>query len=454
MDIVGRFINGFKINYPQTILEKSQGFTSAEAYLTYLCDNTFLSLWSYPNLFRDQGRTNSSRFEAKGDGKELCDLLVVFEDHVIIFSDKQCAFSDSGNIQVDWSRWYKRAVRAAANQIWGAERWIKSHSDSIYLEKDCKVPFPLEFPSNEKAKIHRIVVAHGISEICKRHVGGSGSLFIAPSVIGDMHIYTKVSECIPFCIGQIDKNKGYVHVLDDTSLEVIMKTVDTISDFVQYLTKKEELIQSGKLISASGEDDLLAHYLQQIDKNGEHTFIPETYDSMNTFVISEGIWNEFLRHPLRIAQIEANEISYSWDAIIEKFIYHITTGTSYEMSHPNIKTQEEVLRFLARENRTRRRLLAKSLLDFMHKTPPDMRGTRIISPSNPGDPYYLFLLLPKLSDISEEEYRKKRNKLLECYLLTLKLRYPNAIDVIGFATETGLSSERSEDFMYLDEYSC
>ncbi|MPM66342.1 hypothetical protein SDC9_113249 [bioreactor metagenome] len=265
-----------------------------------------------------------------------------------------------------------------------------------------------------------------------------------------MHISTKSSNCIPFCIGQIDEDKGYVHVFDDTTLEIIMKTVDTISDFVQYLTKKEEFIENGNLFAASGEDDLLAYYLKNINENGEHTFFADKYDSMNKLVISEGIWDDFSNHPSRIAQIEANKISYSWDALIEKFIYHIITGTSYNMSHPNIKSQEEGLRFLAKENRTRRRLLAKSLLDFINKIPPNLRGTRLLLPSNTGDPYYLFLLLPRLNNISEEEYRKTRRELLQCYLLTLKLRYQNAMDIIGLAMETGTSSERSEDFMYLD----
>ena len=126
-----------KVNYPETILTKSHGSTDAEIYLSRLCNDTFLSLWSYPNLFRDQGRTNSGRVEGKGDGKELCDLLVVFENHVIIFSDKKCAFPNNGDVKIDWIRWYKKAVKSAADQIWGAERWIDSFPDMIYIDQKC-----------------------------------------------------------------------------------------------------------------------------------------------------------------------------------------------------------------------------------------------------------------------------------------------------------------------------
>jgi len=42
----------------------------------------------------------------KGDGKELCDLLVVFEKHILIFSDKDCRFNDAVDLKLAWSRWF------------------------------------------------------------------------------------------------------------------------------------------------------------------------------------------------------------------------------------------------------------------------------------------------------------------------------------------------------------
>jgi hypothetical protein len=62
-------------------ISRSNGVTPSEQYLKKLCDRSFLSLWSYPGVFRDQGRT-----AGRGDGKEVSDLLVVFENHIIIFS--------------------------------------------------------------------------------------------------------------------------------------------------------------------------------------------------------------------------------------------------------------------------------------------------------------------------------------------------------------------------------
>jgi hypothetical protein len=58
---------------------RADGATPSERYLAKLCQHSFLSLWSHSGVFRDQGRRNG-----KGDGKEVCDLLVVFENHIII----------------------------------------------------------------------------------------------------------------------------------------------------------------------------------------------------------------------------------------------------------------------------------------------------------------------------------------------------------------------------------
>ncbi len=439
-----------KINYPDTIINKSTGSNLSETYLSSLCNKSFLSLWSYPNLFRDQGKYKSNKQNNKGDGKELCDLLVVFENHIVIFSDKKCSFPDSGDLQLDWSRWFKRAINYGAKQVWGAERWILNFPDRIFLDSGCSIPFPIKLPSVDDAIVHRIVVAHGSSKNCIKHLGGSGSLMIFPNVIGDMHIKTPKHECIPFAVGQVNPDKGYVHVFDDTTIEIVLTTLDTISDFTQYLLKKEEFIQSGKLLSASGEDDLLAYYLQSYDEKQQHAFNLSEAKEYDTITIDEGLWEDYAKSDLKKLQTEANKISYSWDELIEKFIYHITTGTSYRLSPPNIQDQAEILKYLARENRTRRRFLATSIHDLIAKTPKNHRATRIILPSNNNDPYYLFVLLPRLHGVNETEYRDTRGQMLEDLMIILKHDYPEAKNIIGLATETGLTSERSEDLQYYD----
>ena len=98
-------------------MQKSSGITPTEKYLVRLCERAFLRPWSYPNLYRDQG-----------GGKELCDVLIVFGRDVIIFSDKSCAYPDTGDDVKDWGRWFKSSIKESARQVYGAERWIGCES--------------------------------------------------------------------------------------------------------------------------------------------------------------------------------------------------------------------------------------------------------------------------------------------------------------------------------------
>ena len=109
-------------------------------------------------------------------------MVVVFDEHILIFSDKHCSFPASGKMKLDWKRWYKRAIQKSAEQAWGAERWLREHPDRVYLDRACTKQFPLPIPSNESAKYHLIVVAHGSEERCKAKFGGTESLMLNTSL--------------------------------------------------------------------------------------------------------------------------------------------------------------------------------------------------------------------------------------------------------------------------------
>jgi hypothetical protein len=421
------------------IINRSEGVTPSEKYLKKVCDRSFLSLWSYPSVFRDQGRTSE-----KADGKEVSDLLVVFENNIIIFSDKHIHFEKTENIEVGWARWFRKAVVKSAEQVWGAERWIRQFPNRLFLDKQCQIPFPIEVPDPTKATFHRIVVAHGASRVCRERLGGSGSLMLDSKMVGEEQHFNH-----PFTIGRVRADKGYVHVFDDTSLDVVMGYLDTVSDFVAYLTKKEKLMTGEPHVRVAGEEELLGEYVKKLNTDGDHDFIIPK--GTTHVMLAEGLWEKFLQSEERRAQVRANEISYRWDSLVEKFLHHMMSGTQYTSTHPEISEQERSFRWLARENRTRRRMLARALLDLLNKTPVDYRASRVLKPSRPGDPYFLFLLLPFYTGIKESEYRQVRSQMLREYLLVVKLHYPDAQHVVGIATETLHREDyRSEDFLHLD----
>ena len=222
-------------------MEKSNaigGVNESERYVGRLCQKTFLTMWSHQNLFTDRGTSEKNR-----NGKELCDLLVIFENHIIIFSEKQCDFPNTGNVVTDWSRWCKKAVLKCADQIFGAERWIKEFPNRIYKDNLCKIPFPHTIPSTDEVEFHRVAISLGAGERTKSHFGGrgSGSLIINSSIKGNDHLNLREGQ-LPFSVGHIAKEKGFVHVFDDYSLEIVLSELDTISDFVEYLKVKEKFV--------------------------------------------------------------------------------------------------------------------------------------------------------------------------------------------------------------------
>ena len=133
---------------------------------------------------------------------------------------------------------------------------------------------------------------------------------------------------LSFSIGRLSATKGFVHVIDDFSLDILLTTLDTAMDLALYLERRAAFIESGHLTFATGEEDLLAHYLRHSDNEGIHYFyVPPGTSGIG---IGEGSWQTFQVHPDRLAQIEANRISYSWDRLIEEFTKHQLEGTQYD----------------------------------------------------------------------------------------------------------------------------
>ena len=420
-----------------------EGFTASERYLNNLCRRAFLSLWSYNNIFKNQAASGV-------DGKEICDLLVVCGNNIVIFSDKACEFKKTENPDTDWCRWFKKAVIKSARQIWGAERWLLNYPDRVFLDRSCTSRFPLDLPSKEKAVVHRIVVAHGSATRAREEFGGgSGSLTIAPTIQGPEHINPESDVYCRFAVGDLDRGKGFVHVLDDFSLDVVLKTLDTITDFLEYLEKRALFIRSRKLLWAAGEEDLLAYYLANIDTSKKHYFkVPRK----SQIVIDER-WEAFQRHPDWLAKIEADEISYGWDTLIEKFNHHATAGTMRASNWESLSEFEQGIRFMSRECRTRRRLLFKQFAGILGQETKDIAIRTSFAPKEePGLPLYIFLSAPVPQDRTLEKYREHRREYLYTYCLRAKANFPHVQHIIGIASEplNWPNDERTEDMIHLD----
>ena len=276
----------------------------------------------------------------------------------------------------------------------------------------------------------------------------AGVLMLTSAVVGDAHLLPRKQGGIPFMVGQVDSAKGYVHLLDDTTLDILLNTLDTAADLLAYLLKKEDLVKNGIAFSAAGEEELLAHYLTHLNANGEYDFVYR--DDVNAVTFDQGSWHAFKDSPQRVKQLKANVVSYVWDDIIERFTHHFLQGTSRFLSEPTLSSQEQLLRFFAREPRVRRRMLSATIVDMAQTTPPHSRRLRVIQPSRLGDPYFVLLVLPVPTDRPYAEYRDVRLAFLQICCPVVKLDFPEALDIVGLATEAQTRAGSSEDAVYFD----
>ena len=103
----------------------TQAVNDSEQFVYDICSKSFLSVWSYINP------------QGKNPGKELCDVLVVCDPHVIVISVKDIQLKNTDDPSVDWKRWQRKAVEDSANQIKGAIRWLEQ-SEYVVQKKGSK----------------------------------------------------------------------------------------------------------------------------------------------------------------------------------------------------------------------------------------------------------------------------------------------------------------------------
>ena len=399
------------------------GFTESERYLASLCERTFLSLWSHPNVFRARN-------------KELADLLVVFGDDVVVFSDKSCEYKDG---EQAWARWYRRAILRSANQLRRAAGWIRSRPNEIYMDVLCERRFPLRFPTN--ARVHLVAVATGARDASMRQLKGDGSLGIASDSDGTQ----------PFFVGDLDPASDFIHVFDNISLDTVLRELDTVSDFVRYLGRRAAFFRAGRTIVAERELDLLAHYLTQVDDASGHDFIVAESKRDATTLVFAGDWDPFARSAPYTQKKIADEPSYLWDRIITILAGHADAGTLAFGQERGLAGVEANLRILASENRFLRRMLSRSIIEVRREAAIGEENFRVRTVLSPQRPDLAYLFVGARNDGADEvTHRKFRQSMMHAHMMITKLRRNEVQQAVGIAFAAEGESDETVDLAVMD----
>jgi len=364
-----------------------QGLTPSERLVNSLCEKAFLKAWTHPNPIGKKG-------------KELCDCLVVCGAHVIIISVKDIQYNETEDV-VGFERWTKKAIQASAEQIWGAERWLQSQTS--IKRHDGRI---IDLPSASERKYHRISVS----------LGSNGKV---PIAWGDLGF-------------------GFVHVCDEKSVEILFQALDTITDLIEFLQATEDLINSdiNLIFDGGGIEDLIAIFIQHDNKLDFQT--DEGVPSL--VVITDDLWSSLSAS--KEYQNMRNDLksSYSWDALIESFIYDLLTDGMFEIYSKNVTKDELALVTMALQPRIHRASLADAFLEFLQNEELKI-ASRVVQGYN--NSIFVFLI----GKSSDREYRAQE-LLLRCSIISLKF---SGFTIIGIATDRPKTSEigYSSDIVYM-----
>lgn len=355
----------------------------SEKYISFLCNKTFLSLWSFPS---PKGKK----------GKELCDVLIVFEKYIIIISVKAFKKKQTSDYETDVSRWLKSVFTKSNNQLLGAERFLKTVDDVIINKGGEKI----ELSPKKEREYFKMTIALGRGQDMPLFFGDSG--------------------------------KGFIHVFDEISVKNIFFELDTITDFIKYLNKKESFLEKTKVVF-SGEEDLLAVYLM----NGN-----QLHSKKGKIIIESGVWEDYQKSDLYKTEKDKIKNSYIWDLIIENFSDSLFKGTL--IKNVSREDLELALRHLAKEDRIHRNELAKMLIDLIKKFKKKETNSRIVKASDSNGIAYVFLISPQLFS-REYRYAELTNR---CFIARSKL--VECETIIGIATEESIITKSfSLDLVYL-----
>lgn len=354
--------------------------TPSEKYVADLCEKSFLPFWSFPNPIGKKG-------------KELCDVLIICGNIVVIISVKDIRVSEHNDVMIQYDRWVKKAIYDSIDQIHGAERYLITVEEVLLKNRDIAV----KLPSVESRITHRIAIAFGSPE------------------------------SFPLPTGEFDK--GYIHVFDERSTATILSELDTIVDFTNYLSAKKDFL-SDKTMLLPSEVDFLAYYLQ----TGLDYDLPQ-----GTVIAGEDLWKDYIRTSEYAKWQDDITVSYIWDFIIQQIHKsHITESTSKEKR----EEMEEAIRTINLESRMNRIELGSVLENAIKNK---LKG-RMLKPLDNAEHTYVFM---PLSDKNWEE------KEIELELRCMVARYenPTAKKIIGISIGSNSSGDSCFDLFtfYLPE---
>lgn len=381
--------------------DKNIGFTETERKLSSICDKTFLKLWSWTSLYNDEGLNKNKK------GKEICDLLVYFNNTIVIFSDKEVTYTEKSEkhipeedgTSIAWKRWKRRAIDSSIKQIEGAESWIRRHYDRIYFTEKClpneKFPF-INSDNVNQLKIYRVAIANGCPY---------------PLYLGNGIEDGIIKGCN-------DRHGNYIHVFDSLTIETLTQELSTVNEFVRYLEEKERIEREGFFMKYEKlkELDLLATYLLSPSTTRGAGF----YCNNDEFKIE--CFKELNNASDYLIGKKEDQVSIIFDDLIECISAQFVKGHVICTGFTKFEANQNVLEVLCNFDRLSRRELSKGIIAKFKETSGRAISSRSTLFGGDDSSYtknsiFAFVIFPKAvcKGMGKVDYDKERRLIAQAY---------------------------------------
>lgn len=297
---------------------------------------TYLKYWCYPNPKDELGNKN-----------EICDLLIIFQNHLIIISIKNYSFNG------DYERYFRSTLKKAISQIHGAERKLLNTNNNNRFNHPETGAF--YFSPENYDSVHRLII--NLNTVPLFHPGGL-----------------------------ITKNNEFAHIFNWNSFLGIVTELNTIPDFIEYLKEREFTFKYTEFVMMLGEEndwdaetyksfvlyntellkvqkrfilfsgselDLLANYLFN-DRKFNKIFYSDKYNGANFQF--DGKWQEYLKLKEVQSKKKDDRVSYFVDEFVKREVL-------YRNNPYNIKIATELLSL----SRFERRIFGKTFIEFHNR---------------------------------------------------------------------------------------
>lgn len=186
--------------------EKLKGDKGEDA-VERIISNTFLKYWCYPGP-KDELGTN----------KEICDLLILFEESVIIIEVKNYEFK--GN----YERYFNKTIKKAISQVKGAERKLFNSNRKLSFTHSLRGT--TTFNPKEYKTIHRLIV--------------------------------NLSTVPQFYQAAVTSNEKFIHIFNWFGFLKVIYALNAIPDYIEYLIEREKAFKNKSLVLLFGEENQLS----------------------------------------------------------------------------------------------------------------------------------------------------------------------------------------------------